>query len=353
MHGRRRHRFNGKKAGKLKTREDVNLSFYTTFGIGGNAKFFVEAPDVETINKALDLAKEKSMPVFVLGGGSNILVSDEGFAGVVIKNELLGFEIHGREVTVSAGEQWDYVVSRCIEEGLQGIECLSGIPGTFGGAVVQNIGAFGQTLAKSILTVEALDVETRESRVFKKDECEFDYRNSIFKKNPGKYIIIKATLNLNYGGIPDINYPSIANHFKGQERPTIADVRKAVIEIRGKKGMVIMPEFEVLKSAGSFFKNPIVTKKHYQQILHKIACPDPWHWAEGPNIKISAACLITQAGFSKGQMIGKAQISHLQPLAIINPDNATCEDVKFAANHIRRLVLEKFAIELEEEIVYI
>ncbi|MBX4205232.1 MAG: UDP-N-acetylmuramate dehydrogenase [Candidatus Doudnabacteria bacterium] len=337
----------------MTVRENVNLKFYTTFGIGGDAKFFVVAINGSDVSEALTMAREKNLPVFILGGGSNILVSDEGFPGVVIKNEILGFEIHGREVEIGAGEIWDTSLARCLENDLQGIECLSGIPGTVGGAVVQNIGAYGQTLARVVELVEVIDLDTLETKVFKKDECEFEYRNSIFKKNPGKYCVTKLTLKLNYGGIPDITYPSVAKRFEGTARPPITEVRQAVIDIRAEKGMVILPGYEVLKSAGSYFKNPIVTKKKFEEILHMISCPDPWHWAEGPDIKVSAACLITQAGFSKGQMIGKAQISPFQPLAIINPDGATAEDIKFTANHIRHRVLDKFGIELTEEIVYI
>jgi UDP-N-acetylmuramate dehydrogenase len=336
----------------MEIREKVKLAYYTTFGIGGDAKFFVSIANTPDAYEVLNLAKGKNLPIFVLGGGSNVLVSDDGFDGMVIKNEILGFEVSGREVTIGAGENWDDVVARTIAHELQGIECLSGIPGTFGGAVVQNIGAYGQTLAKVVESVEALEIETGERKNFKKDECEFEYRNSLFKKNPGKYLITKAVLKLNNGGIPDITYPSVAKRFMG-ERPTLQEVRDAVIQIRAEKGMVILPQFEILKSAGSYFKNPIVDKKQFERITHMINCPDPWHWAEGPKVKISAACLIIQAGFSKGQMIGKAQISPFQPLALVNPDNANAEDVKFTATHIKLRVKEKFDIDLEEEVIYV
>ena len=288
--------------------------------------------------------------MFVLGGGSNLLVSDAGFAGLVIKNEIMGIEIHGREMAVSAGESWDKVVARAVESGLQGIECLSGVPGSAGGAVVQNIGAYGQDLQKVVTQVEVIDLDSGETKSYLKDQCEFDYRNSVFKKSPGRYIVTKFMMTLNYGETPELNYPSLQKRFEGQ-KPTLVEVRRAVIEIRASKGMVIMPEFEALKSAGSFFKNPVISQKQLESILHMISCPDPWHWPVGADIKVSAACLITQAGFSKGQMIGKAQISHLQPLALVNPDQAKASDIVFAADHIKHRIKEKFGVLLEEEVM--
>src|SRR5262249_9076120 len=152
-----------------------------------------------------------------------------------------------------------------------------------------------------------------------KYECEFDYRNSLFKKHPGRYLICAATLKLNEINRANISYPLVKKHFEGKPNPTLADVRKAVIEIRAAKGMVILPEFESYKSAGSFFKNPIISAEQFDRIQHLIQCPDPWYWVQTEGIKVSAACLVAQAGFEKGFIQDGAQISPKQPLALINP----------------------------------
>lgn len=324
----------------MEIREQINLKNYTTFGIGGRARYFVVCKKIEEVQEAIKFAKENNLEIFVLGGGSNVLVSDNGFEGLVIKLELKGFEVTDRYLEAHAGEVWDEMVKVVVEVGLQGIECLSGIPGSFGGAIVQNIGAYGQTLADRVESVEAIIVETGELKTFSRAECKFEYRGSIFKSNPGKYIVTRAVLKLNLDSAPELKYPSVQKMFEGVN-PSLKTVRQGVIEIRAQKGMVIMPEYESYKSAGSFFKNPVITKEQFAKIKDIVDCPGEWHWPEGENVKVAAACLITQSGNNKCDIYGAAQISPKQPLAIINPGFATAQDIAKFAEKIRTDVHNK------------
>ncbi len=334
--------------------KDKKLSPYTTFGVGGLAKLFVVVKNIQEAAEAVTFARKEKLPMFVLGGGSNVVISDEGFDGMVIKNEIKGSKFKENFLIAGAGENWDDVAKKAVEAGLEGIECLSGIPGSFGGAIVQNIGAYGQTLGDVVDAVEAIDLETGQIEVFAKNECDYSYRNSLFKKHPGVFLVTAATLKLHEINRGNTTYPSVKEHFSEKKTPpTLSEVREAVIGIRASKGMVIMHEYESYKSAGSFFKNPIITAEHYDKIQPLVKCPGTWYWVESDGIKVSAACLVTSAGFSKGQMFDAVQISPKQPLAIINPGSATAKDIQNLAEKIKSEVMRKFAIPLEEEIVYV
>jgi UDP-N-acetylmuramate dehydrogenase len=333
--------------------KEQNLKLYTTFNIGGKAKLFAKVGNLKEALEAIAYAQDKKFNVFVLGGGSNILVSDHGFDGLVIKNEIKGFKVKEQFITVGGGENWDEVVKRVIDLNLSGIECLSGIPGSFGGAVAQNIGAYGQTLADVVDSVEAIEISTGHVKVYNKSECEFEYRNSLFKKNQGQYFITAAILKLSFIARPNISYRALKSYFQDKLQPTLTDGRRAVLNLRAAKGMLISEEFESYKSAGSFFKNPIISAEHFDKIKSLINCPNDWYWVETNGIKVAAACLVESAGFKKGQIIEAAQISPRQPLAIINPGNAGSKDVLTAANKIKTAVMNKFKIQLEEEVVYV
>lgn len=339
----------------MEIREKVKLADYTTFKVGGDAGYFTIVRSEEDAKEAVNFAKQKKIPIFILGGGSNIVVSDDGFQGLVIKNEIKGLEVKGDYMEAGGGENWDELVKVAVEMDLQGIECLSGIPGSFGGAVVQNVGAYGQTLADRIDSVEALDTESGQIKFLGKRECLFAYRTSLFKQNPGKYIVTKATMKLYPNRQPTLAFPAVERFFADNPNPTLLDVRKAVIEIRAGKGMVISAMHESYKSAGSFFTNPVISREDFDKIFTMIKCPDNWYWLDesGLLVKVAAACLITQAGFAKGQMIGQAQVSPKQPLAIINPGKATAADIKSAAETIKAAVRDKFGVELTEEIIYV
>src|SRR5258708_3977346 len=216
------------------------LSQLTTFRIGGLASFFVEVSNEDELAEALKFAQEKKKEIFVLGGGSNILISDKGLDGLVIYNKISGLKIEDNGmVTVNAGENWDDVVARAVEKDLAGIECLSGVPGSAGGAVVQNIGAYGQTLGENILEVYVVSASSGERKTFSREACKFSYRSSFFKKTPGQYVVVGFMLKLMHE----------THHY------ILADLRQFIIKIRASKGYLIMPGYERYNTAGIFIIN--------------------------------------------------------------------------------------------------
>jgi UDP-N-acetylmuramate dehydrogenase len=351
--------------------EHIPLAPLTTLGVGGQARYFAVVKTSEELREAALYAREQSLPIFFLGGGSNIVVSDAGFNGLVIQNAIRGFS-HQLDATtpdtsvlvnVGAGEKWDETVERCVREGFAGLETLSGIPGKVGGAPVQNIGAYGQSVASVIRSVEALDIETLSLRAFSHDECAFGYRDSIFKRNPNRYCISEVVFALTPGGAPNISsYPDIAAYFKDNEKiPTLLEVRNATIEIRARKGMVIRPEYESYSSVGSFFENPIVSKDVFlearersRKCLPTEALAKEGYW-ELPNgtVKLSAAYLIEQTGFTRGYRHGNTGISPKHTLAILNYGGATAEEIARFARLIRDTVMEKFGVRLTPEAQFV
>lgn len=336
-------------------REHEPLAAQTTFQIGGSARYFFVAHTAEEIVQAVTAASQCGIPFFVLGGGSNILVSDKGFDGLVILNAIKEFHTEIRDglavVTVGAGENWDETVARCVAQDFSGMECLSGIPGTVGAAPVQNIGAYGQSVDNLINQVEAVDSMSGTRVTFNRTQCEFEYRTSIFKKAKGRYIITRVTFLLTPHGTSLITYHDLTQYFHGTV-PTIAEVRRAVIEIRAKKGYVIMPEYECYKTAGSFFMNPVMDQVQFKKLQSAISgCIDPWYWPlESGLVKVSAACLLQSAGFSKGYRQGAVGISPKHALSIVNFENASAREVMEFAQEIKARVLEKFDIALAEEV---
>ena len=366
--------------------ENEPLAPYTTFKIGGPAKYFFTAKSADDMARAVRAALDCGVPFFVLAGGSNILVSDNGFDGLVILSAIMGcvFASEGDQViaTVGAGENWDNFVAKCVGQNLSGIECLSGIPGTVGAAPVQNIGAYGQSVDSVIRTVEAVDSATGTRVTFDNTQCEFGYRTSIFKKTPGRYIIMQVTFVLTPGGAPLITYHDLKQYFGASQvsppsqggdsgvvyhsapppatpqgggetyAPSLAEVRRAVIEIRARKGYVIMPEYECYKTAGSFFMNPIITQDQFENLQRMIkGCPDPWFWPlPDGTVKVSAACLLQSAGFLKGYRRGRAGISPKHSLSLVNFNGASASDIVALVQDIKTRVREKFDIMLQEEV---
>lgn len=338
--------------------ENIPLAPLTTMKVGGPARYFVEVKSEDEARAALKFARGENLPVFILGGGSNIVVSDGGFTGLVIKNSIRGFAVQNREggarLIVGAGEDWDETVKRTVEAGLAGLENLSGIPGTVGAAPVQNIGAYGASADKIVSEVRGIDIETLEQKVLNRERCEFGYRDSIFKYEPGKIFITGVVFELVPGGAPDVaSYPDVKKYFADREQPpTLQEMRRAIIEIRSRKGMVILPEYESFQSVGSFFKNPIVGRVEFEKI--KTSCPTPWFW-ETPDgrVKISAACLIEQSGFRKGYREGRVGISPKHPLAIINLGGAKAREIAAFAGKIRDAVKAGFGICLEQEAEFV
>ncbi len=350
----------------MKVQNNISLAGLTTLGVGGPARFFVEAASEADIRAALDLATRESLPLLVLGGGSNLLVADEGFPGVVLHVSLKGIDVLGGAgglVEAAAGEDWDGLVAFAVERGMAGIECLSGIPGTVGGTPVQNVGAYGQEVRNILLEVRALDRESGEVRALSRDECRFGYRSSRFNTDEaGRHIVLGVTFELRRGVGPCLEYRDVREFFAGRAAaPTLAEVRAAVQEIRRRKAMLLVPGDPDCRSAGSFFKNPVVSEARYRAIAEAAAgaaagapgaappTGPPRYPAEPGLVKTSAAWLIERAGFRRGYARGRAAISTKHTLALVNLGGATAAEILALAGEIRDGGEKQFGLRLEPE----
>lgn len=352
----------------LNIQENISLAPLTTFKVGGKARYFVEAHTTEEVIEALKFVESsasgrqagKKLPVFVLGGGSNILVSDDGFRGLVIlvKTKGIKHEKSGDNVlvTVGAGEDWSKFVESAVREGWLGLETLSGIPGSVGGAPVQNIGAYSSEASQTIKEVVAYDFEKGGIVHLKREDLGFGYRKSIFNStHQNRYVILEVIFELKTKGEPQLAYHDLKLHFEGKQKPSLKDVHLAVLEIRARKGMIIHPEFESYKSAGSFFKNSVVSKDIFEKIQSKVNPEDKnWFWPQ-PNgsVKVSSAKLIELSGFKKGDKLGEAGISPKHALSLINLGDAKAADIIALAKKIIDGVHEKFGIRIEPEVLLI
>lgn len=338
----------------MEIRENVGLAAYTTFGVGGAARYFVEAKTEADVGAAVAWAAGHGAPLFLLGGGSNLLVPDEGFDGLVLHMGIAGIETDGGGgFDVGAGEPWDVFVARAVAQGCAGIECLAGIPGSVGGTPVQNVGAYGQEIAETIVSVRAFDCHSGEFVELAKADCGFRYRESIFNTTErGRYIVTRVSFALRPGGLPCINYADLQRRFADNPSPTLAEVADAVREIRLSKGMLIVPGDVDSRSAGSFFKNPIVAKDTLTHVASVVGVEEGKvpHWSAGDgHVKISAAWLLERAGFVKGYGSGPVRISSRHTLALTNRGGATFADVSALQEEIVAGVEAKFGVRLERE----
>ncbi len=304
--------------------------------------------------EAVFWAKERCVPLFVLGGGSNLLVRDAGFAGLVLKIEVMGIETSGGSLfDTGAGEVWDGFVERMTNMGMAGVECLAGIPGSVGGTPVQNVGAYGQEVAGTIESVRAFDRETLEWVELDKAACRFRYRESLFNTDePGRYIVTRVRFRLRAHGEPNLRYADLQRRFAGREGVTLLEVATAVREIRRQKGMLLVEGDPDCRSAGSFFKNPIVGSERLAGIAAAAQMDESKvpHWPAGDGkTKIPAAWLLEHAGFVKGYGAGAAGISTRHTLALTNRGGATCADIERLQEQIVHGVNERFGITLERE----
>ena len=331
----------------------------TTLGVGGAAAYFVRAGAEEEVEAAFGFAADKRLPVFVLGGGSNIVVSDEGFAGLIVQVCLKGlaFEDVGDDVvraTVAAGEDWDALVAECVRRDLAGFECMSGIPGFVGGTPVQNVGAYGQEVSETIRSVRCFDRTSGKFIELSNEECGFAYRTSIFNTTDReRYVVTSVSYDLKRGRIPRISYKDLKEHFAGRA-PTLAETREAVLEIRRRKSMVIDPADPNSRSAGSFFKNPIINADGAGE-LAKLAGVDavPTFPAGDGRVKVPAAWLIERSGFQKGYRLGHAGISANHSLAIVNLGGATAMEIILLKDEIQSSVEARFGISLQPEPIFV
>lgn len=326
-----------------------NLSNHTTLRVGGPAANFVRASNESEIIEAITNAGEQ--PLLILGSGSNVLISDTGFPGTVIKieNNQLTADVDacsGATLNIGAGEDWDVFVKTTIDRGWAGLETLSGIPGTVGASPIQNIGAYGHEVSEFIMRVRTFDRQSKAIKTFTNDECQFTYRNSLFKKQPGRFVILEVQFNLRRGEMSDpITYEELAKELGiavGQ-KSEVTKVREAVLRIRARKGMLLDEKDRDTYSAGSFFTNPIVAENLIPEGAPKYPQGDG-------NFKTSAAWLIQNSGIERGQRLNGAAISSKHVLAITNADGAKAADIAALAIQVRDAVKMKFGIELTPEV---
>lgn len=349
--------------------EHVSLAPYTTLGVGGEARFFIEVQSVEELIEAIAFAKSKQLSLFVLGGGSNILISDEGFTGMVLHLQLahLRFEVRDDAVlvTADAGVVWDELVVQAVQQGYSGVESLSGIPGTVGGAVVANLGAYGTQLSDVLVSVKALDLHDPESGVqtFMRDDCDFSYHDSMFAKYSGRYVVLEAVLMLARDSSPDFTYKDHRFNFTDimatEHLPrTPVGLRTAVLSIREKKG-VLQTSYQ---SAGSFFHMLTVSEKQYTEITARAAVLNPqleqqlrpWAWKQANGAyRVASAFLLEFTEFPKGFARGSVGVSPKHQLSIINLGGARASEIAELARDMRNSVKKLFGVDLEREVKYV
>jgi UDP-N-acetylmuramate dehydrogenase len=341
----------------VRIEENIPLAPFTTLRIGGPARYLAAIHDEMELLEAVEFAHGKALPVFVLGGGSNLVVADGGFHGVVLRManwSPAAVEDDGVTVTytVAAATDWDAFVFEVCMRGLSGVECLAGIPGQIGGTPVQNVGAYGQEVAETIVSVRALDLETMRFVMLGVAECGFGYRRSLFNSTArGRYIVTAVTFRFEVDRAVELSYAELKNHFAGK-LPTPMEVYGGVRAIRHTKGMLLVEGEADCRSAGSFFKNPVVAETVFAKIASKVGLRGEIvpHWAAGEGrVKLAAAWLLEQAGFKKGFAMGQAGISSRHTLALVNRGGATTGELLALRDQIRGVVAERFGIELEQE----
>lgn len=351
----------------MKMQENIPLQNFTAFRTGGPARYFSRVKNIGQLKEAVRFAKEKKIPFFVLGRGANLLVSDEGFCGLVIKMEMKGIKFENMtfvrqttncrvarkknnvvRVTALAGETWDSLVEKTVRRKLAGLENLSLIPSTVGAAAVGNIGAYGTEVKDTVFFVEALNAETMKVKKFSKKKCDFGYRESFFKtKNGKKYIVTQVSFNLKKNGELKTNYKDVQEYFSSKKNaaPSLKNVREAIIAIRAKK----LPDVSFVGTAGSFFKNPIVSKRKADAL--KKTYPDLRIFAsETGRVKLSAGFLLDKICGFRGYKKGNIGAWTNQALVLVNYGGGTTKEILNFADMIKKKVKEKTGIELEMEV---
>jgi UDP-N-acetylmuramate dehydrogenase len=331
--------------------ESVPLAPLTTLGLGGAARFFAEITDAAQVAPALAWAKEQRLLAFILGSGSNLVVADEGYPGLVLRMRTRGrrwSEDSGEaRVEAEAGETWDDLLAEAVVRNAAGIECLSGIPGSVGAAPVQNVGAYGQEVASAIRGVRVLDRESLEVSELGPDTCGFGYRDSIFKREPERHVILSVTLGLAKDGAPSLLYAELAAALPGH--PSLAEVRQAVLALRRKKSMLLDAADPNRRSAGSFFVNPVVGA----DVAAGLPADAPRFLLPDGRSKLAAGWLIEHAGLAKGFRMGPVGISSQHALALIHHGGGTTADLLRLARHVQKAVRDRFGISLVPEPVFL
>ncbi|MEK6301261.1 MAG: UDP-N-acetylmuramate dehydrogenase [Acidobacteriota bacterium] len=348
---------------KLSLRSDVLLAPMTTLGIGGRARYFADASGVDALIAGVEWARSQTLPLFVLGSGSNIVVADSGFPGLVLRVSMRGMitRVEGKRavVTAAAGEDWDGFVAACVARNWAGLECLSGIPGRVGATPIQNVGAYGQETSETLGSLKALNLATGKLEEINAAECEFGYRTSRFKTSSrDRFIITSVTYRLEVNGSPAMRYVELQRYMAEQDtkEPTLAKVREAVLALRRRKAMVIDFQDPDSRSVGSFFVNPVVTREESEQIRKRagsFAEETPAFPTADDRVKLSAAWLIERAGIKRGYAHGNVGTSTKHALAIINRGGGTAREVIELKELIQSCVLDTFGVALTPEPVFI
>jgi UDP-N-acetylmuramate dehydrogenase len=356
----------------MNRQEQVTLAPFTTFGVGGVARFFIEAHTLAEVIEAIECARTESLPLFVLGGGSNVVIADTGFDGVVLHMKVSGItqERHGDtvSVTVGAGMVWDDFVVWTMAQGFSGLECLSGIPGTVGGAVVANLGAYGAQCSDTFVSADVLDSDDTKSGVKRipKEACDFSYHDSAFSRQKGR-VVVQATFALSTDpaaqpSYRDNRFDMTALTTRLGRAPTQQEVREAVLSMREEKGSLRMKGRLSYNCAGSFFHMPFVSPEKYDDVIARARSLDaqkeerlrPWAWQQKDgSYKLAPGFLLEYTEFQKGYVRGTVGISPQHTLSIINVANARAEDIAQLAQDMQHAVEKIFGVSIEREVEYI
>jgi UDP-N-acetylmuramate dehydrogenase len=346
--------------------DGVPLAPFTTLELGGPARHFVEAADEGALIEALRWADGRKLPVAILGGGSNMVVADEGFDGLVVRIATRGvrFETSGGDatVTVAAGEPWDALVAEAARRGLGGIECLSGIPGLVGATPIQNVGAYGQEVAETIRAVRVLERGAWQTRELSAEDCGFGYRDSTFKRDPGRFVVLAVAFGLRPGAAPALRYRELAESLSANSHPSLADARANVLALRAKKSMLVTPGDPNRRSVGSFFMNPILDVGQAEAVAARAgddgaagAANDRmprWPAPDG-RVKLSAGWLIERAGVGKGTRRGPVGVSSAHALALVHHGGGTTAALIALAREIGEAVRMRFGVTLVPEPTFV
>ena len=330
---------------------NISLKQYTTMKLGGEARYMATADSASDVVSLYRNARKENLPIFVLGGGSNVITHDEVFEGIVLLNKIKGFEVISEtdettDVKIGAGEVWDEVVEKSIGLGLQGIEAMSGIPGTAGAAPVQNVGAYGQEIADTLISLEAYDSKTDTIVTISADECDFSYRNSIFRdKEKGRYCILNITLRLNKAESKPPYYASLQRYIDENDirEVNLSVIRVAVLNIRSEK----LPDPAELPSAGSFFKNALVEKWKLEELQKEYSDIPNYAMSDG-KYKIPTGWLIDKAGL-RGYRSHGMRVYEKNALVLVNDSATGYDDLAAIREEIVQIVFDKFGIKIEQE----
>jgi UDP-N-acetylmuramate dehydrogenase len=357
----------------MKIDENITLAPFTTFKIGGPADFFCSVATEADVREAVAFAQKKKIPFFVIGGGSNLLISDKGFPGLVILNEMKGIEIRSKEkgvrskededddeiISAAAGESWDGFVEYTVSQGFSGLENLSSIPGTVGASAVQNLGAYGVTAGQLIYSVRAFDTREMKFVELSSADCGFEYRDSMFKHEKGRYIITGVDFKLEKGGKVNIEYKDLKEYFEKKKvvnnppsifhhLPSPREVREAVISIRAGK----LPDWKLWGTAGSFFKNPVVSAEKYAALKEKYPGLPGFPESDG-KVKLALAWILDNICHAKGMMNGNVGTYEKQALVFVAKPGATAAEVVELAQELMKMVKDATGVTIEGEVEWV